>query len=342
MRTEPRRWRSRVAAAAVAAALTVGLAACGDDKKDDAGSAGASASAGTGGQAAGGTDKAAGFPLTITHDKGTTEIKAKPQRIVALDNSLVEAVAALDRPLVGGIGSYRDQKGFPAYLGDAVKDTKDVGPLDSPNLEQILALKPDLIISATVRHDALYDQLSKIAPTVFVKTTGPVWKDNIKVVGKALGEEQKATEKLAAYEARAKKIGDAINAKAGNPTVSIVRFVDGPTRIYLPKTFSGIVLADMGIARPENQRDPEKFNIEISEEQIGQADADYIFVTSFSGGGDRKAKFLANPLWQRLKAVTNQHVYDVADEMWMTSVSLQGAQVILDDMARTFGVDAAK
>ncbi|MEU8132508.1 ABC transporter substrate-binding protein [Streptodolium elevatio] len=326
MRTAPRRWRSRVAAAAMAAALTVGLAACGDDTKDDAASTGASA----------------GFPRTITHDKGTTEIKDKPKRIVALDNSLVEAVAALDRPLVGGIGSYRDQKGFPDYLGESVKDTKDVGPLDNPNLEQIVALKPDLIISATVRHDPLYDQLAKIAPTVFVKTTGPTWKDNIKLVAQALGEEQKATEKLTAYEARAKKIGDAINAKAGNPTVSVVRFVDGPTRIYLPKTFSGIVLADMGIARPENQRDPEKFNIEISEEQIGLADADYIFVTSFSGGEERKARFLANPLWQRLKAVADQHVYEVADEKWMTSVSLQGAHVILDDLAKNFGVDAAK
>ncbi|MGW0663565.1 ABC transporter substrate-binding protein [Streptodolium elevatio] len=326
MRTAPRRWRSRVAAAAMAAALAVGLAACGDDTKDDAASTGASA----------------GFPRTITHDKGTTEIKDKPKRIVALDNSLVEAVAALDRPLVGGIGSYRDQKGFPDYLGESVKDTKDVGPLDNPNLEQIVALKPDLIISATVRHDALYDQLAKIAPTVFVKTTGPTWKDNIKLVAQALGEEQKATEKLTAYEARAKRIGDAINAKAGNPTVSVVRFVDGPTRIYLPKTFSGIVLADMGIARPENQRDPEKFNIEISEEQIGLADADYIFVTSFSGGEERKARFLANPLWQRLKAVADQHVYEVADEKWMTSVSLQGAHVILDDLAKNFGVDAAK
>ncbi|MCF2530907.1 ABC transporter substrate-binding protein [Yinghuangia soli] len=339
MRTEPRRWRARLAAAAVATALTVGLAACGEDSKDDAKSTGAGASA-TASQAAPG--QAAVFPRTITHDKGTTEIKAKPERIVALDNSLVEAVALLDRPLVGGIGSYRDRKGFPEYLGAAVKDTKDVGPLDNPNLEQIMALKPDLIISATVRHEALYAQLSKIAPTVFVKTTGPQWKDNIKAVGQAIGEDEKAAAKLAAYEARAKKIGTAINAKANNPKVSVVRFVDGPTRIYLPKSFSGIVLGDAGIARPENQRDPEKFNLEISEEQIGQADGDYIFVTAFSGGEARKAQFTANPLWARLKGVQDKHVYDVQDELWMTSVSVQGAHVILDDLARVFGVDPAK
>lgn len=50
------------------------------------------------------------------------------------------------------------------------------GPLASaiwgrPNLEQLVVLKPDLILFAKVRHEQLYDQLSKIAPTVF-NTTG--------------------------------------------------------------------------------------------------------------------------------------------------------------------------
>ncbi|MFD7323295.1 ABC transporter substrate-binding protein [Streptomyces sp. NPDC059875] len=334
-----RRRPGRIAAAVLTAALALSLAACGgssDDKKPAAESSKSAA------------EESAGFPRTITHDKGKTEIKAKPKRVVALDNSLVEAVVALDAPLVGGIGSYRDQKGFPPYLGDAVKETKDVGPLDSPNLEQIAALKPDLIVSATVRHADLYDQLSKIAPTVFVKTTGPIWKENVTFLGQALGQEEQAKAKLTAYETRAKKIGDAINAKTKGKdgkspaTFSVVRFLDGPTRIYLPATFSGIILKDAGLARPANQQDPKEFNIEISEEQIAQADADHIFVTTFSGGEERKKKFLANPLWKRLNAVQKNQVHEVEDAMWMTSVSLQGADVVLDDLAKTFQVDPAK
>ncbi|MGR4881123.1 ABC transporter substrate-binding protein [Streptomyces sp. LARHCF249] len=333
-----RRRPGRIAAAVLTAALALSLAACGgssDDKKPAAESSKSAAA------------ESAGFPRTVTHDKGQTEIKAKPKRVVALDNSLVEAVVALDTPLVGGIGSYRDQKGFPAYLGDAVKETKDVGPLDNPNLEAIAALKPDLIVSATVRHADFYDRLSQIAPTVFVKTTGPIWKENITFLGQALGQEEKAAAKLTAYQTRAKKIGDAINAKGGGkdggkPTFSIVRFLDGPTRIMLPKTFSGIILTDMGLTRPENQRDEVKFNIEISEEQIQQADADHIFMTTFSGGDERKKKFLANPLWQRLNAVQKNQVHEVEDSMWMTSVSLQGADMVLDDLAKAFQVDPAK
>lgn len=280
------------------------------------------------------------FPRTITHDKGTTEVPEKPQRIVALDNSLVEAVVLLERPLVGGIASYRDLEGFPPYLGDAVKDTKEVGPLETPDLEAVAALEPDLIISATVRHDALYDELSKIAPTVFVKTTGPQWRENVTFLGEALGEEDKATEELAEYKEHAKQVGDEINAKAGNPTVSVVRFLDGPTRLMQKQSFIGHILSDAGLARPQSQ-DVEDFAAEIGEEGIRQADADHIFVTSFSGGEASKERFLRNPLWGQLTAVKAGKVTDVRDEIWMTSVSVQGAHQVLDDLAKTFEVESS-
>ena len=281
------------------------------------------------------------YPRTITQDKGTTVIPARPQRIVALDNSLVEAVVLLKRPLVGGISSYRDRKGFPPYLGEAVKNTEEVGPMESPNLETIASLEPDLIVSATVRHDALYDELSKIAPTVFVKTTGPQWQQNITTLGKVLGAEDEAAKELAAYKQRAKQVGDAINAKAGNPTISIVRFLDGPTRLMQKATFIGSILKDAGLARPKSQ-DVEDFALEVGEEQIRQADGSHIFVTSFSGGNAAKERFERNPLWKQLQGVRAGHVHDVADETWMTSVSVQGAQLVLDDLAKTFSVDPAR
>lgn len=320
----------RLAAGLTGLALAVGLSACGSSNSpegSDAGTANATADA--------------GFPRMVTHHKGSTEIKAKPQRIVALDNSLVEAVVLLGRPLVGGIASYRNQKTFPDYLGDAVKDTKDIGPLDNPNLELVASLRPDLIVSATVRHDALYDKLSAIAPTVFVETTGPTWKANITLLAQALGEEALAAQQLSAYEARAKKIGDEVNAKAGNPTISVVRFVDGPTRLMAKASFIGIILADTGLKRPASQ-EKDTFATEISEEQIELADGDHIFVTTYSGGEGYKDKFEANPLWNRLSAVQGKHVYEVKDELWMTSVSVQGAHFVLDDIAQTFQVDPAK
>ena len=314
---------------AVAAVLAVGLSACASSGGDNA----------TQPSDAGSVSTAPGFPRTVLHDQGETVIETKPRRVVALDNSLVEAVVALGGPLVGGIGSYRDQHGFPEYLGDAVANTVDVGPLATPDLEAIAALEPDLIVSASVRHEALYDELSAIAPTVFVETTGPIWKQNIHDLGVALGEEQAAEEALRAYETRAAALGKAINEQAGNPTVSMVRFLDGPTRLYANRSFSGIVFADMGLTRPQDQ-DVDDFSVEIGEEEIRKADADHIFVTVYTGGGEESnQRFQRNPLWGQLEGVKAGNVHEVEDAVWMTSVSLQGAALMMDDMAEIFGVD---
>ena len=317
----------RLATTATALVMALGLTACGDDATTQSSSGGTTSAA---------ADES--FPRVITHDKGETTLEAKPERIVALDLSLVGAVVSLERPLVGGIATYRDLAGFPDYFGDAVKDSVEVGPLESPNLEAIAELEPDLIISATVRHDELYDELSAIAPTVFVKTTGPTWKENIRLVGEALGEEAKADEVLTRYETRAANLGKAINEKAGNPKISVVRFVDGPTRLYAKGSFSGIILSDMGLARPEAQN-VDEFTVEISEEQIRMADGDYIFVAAFSGGTATKDAFQRNPLWAELAGVKAGNTHDVDDAIWMTSVNLHGANLIMDNMAKVFDVD---
>ena len=288
-------------------------------------------------------DSSAGFPRTIEHAMGTTEIPAKPKRVVALDASFVDATLILDTPVVG-YTDYRSINGkLPDYLGDDRTtygaEAQAVGTLAEPNLEKIAELNPDLIITAKVRHEKLYDQLSKIAPTVMSETTGPTWKDNIRLEAKALGAEDVAEKEISSYEKAAKTVGDAVNAKAGDPTVSIVRFVDGPTRLYQNASYSGIVLKDAGLKRPKSQ-DVEDFALEISPERIKDADADAIFVTVYADEKGLSAKtaaqFKANPLWKPLAP----KVHDVPDLTWMTAVGLQGAWSMLTDLAKTFDVPA--
>lgn len=328
-----RRLGNRLAATLAAAALMTGLAACGDsaatDSTDDAA------------QSCATTEASGEFPRTVEHHKGKLDLGEAPQRIVALDPSLAEAVLALGRPLVGGVGTYGTQQDWPAYLGDSVRCTEEVGPLEQVALEDIVALEPDLIISASIRHEDLYDELSEIAPTLFVETTGPTWKDNLTKLGEALGVEEKAAADLKAYEDRAAAIGRAINEKAGNPEISVVRFMDGPTRLMGNTSFLGIILQDMGLARPKVQ-DFDDFMLEVGEEEIRKADGDHIFVSAYTGGEASQEKFERNPLWKKLGAVQHGHVHEVDDTTWMSSVSLQGADIVLDEIAEIFGVDPAK
>ncbi|GAB3414950.1 ABC transporter substrate-binding protein [Flindersiella endophytica] len=323
--------------AALAGLALVALAGCGASTDSD--TAAATPDKTTSAEA---TAASEGFPRTIEHAMGSTEIKSKPKRVLALDASYVDDALLLDTQVVG-FTSYRAiHDKLPDYLGadrdTYAADAVSVGTLEEPSLEKIYQLKPDLIVSAKVRHEKIYQELSAIAPTVMSESTGPTWKENVRLLAKALGEEKKADAEISAYEKRAKAIGDEINAKAGNPTISVVRFVDGPTRLYQKASFSGIVLQDAGLARPKSQ-DVEDFAAEISEERIADADADHIFVTTYAdeagSGAKTKAKFEQNPLWKLLSG----QVHEVDDALWMTPCSIQGAEYILDDLAKTFGVD---
>jgi iron complex transport system substrate-binding protein len=284
---------------------------------------------------------------TVKHAMGETVIPAQPKRVVALDQSFVDAVLTLETPVVG-YTTYRsiDSK-LPDYLGTVAaqygKEATPVGTLEEPSLEKVMALKPDLIVSAKVRHEKDYDKLSKIAPTVFSETTGAIWKDNLRLVGQALGKEELADARIKAYEERARKIGEEIKAKGGKlPTISIVRFAGEPTtRLYVEKSYSGLVLKDVGFTRPKGQPTVEDtIAVNVSQERIGDLDADHIFVATYpdpSSDGP-KEKFVNNPLWNKLKG----EKHEVSDLTWMSAVGIQGAHSMLDDLAKIFGVDPAR
>lgn len=301
------------------------------------------------GEPAGPADAGAGaFPRTVEHAMGETPIENAPQRIVALDHTFVDAALALETEVVGYTTFTADDTGLPDYLGEAkakyAADAQSVGLLTEPKVEQIAALQPDLILSAKVRHEALYDELSGIAPTVFTETTGATWKDNLLLVGEAVGKERRARELIETYEQRAAAIGDAIREKSGeNPTVSIVRFAGEPTvRLYTEDSYAGVVVDDVGLAWPQDRPTSEDIAVDLSQERILDLDADHIFVCTYADetgtAAEVQEEFQASPLWGQLEG----EIHPVDDTTWMTAVGLLGAHEILDDLAETFGVDPAR
>ncbi|MEV6060240.1 ABC transporter substrate-binding protein [Nocardia asteroides] len=287
---------------------------------------------------------AAGFPRTLDTVMGQVTIPRAPQRVVVLDTAELDSTTLLGVTPVGAVVPHtKTAGGFPEYLKAGLGDVTDVGPLLEPNLERIAALKPDLILSSKIRHEKVYDKLSGIAPTVFTETTGGPWKANLAVHAKALGLDQRAADALGRYEARAHALGELIKAKSNGtaPTASVIRFLAGPTRLYQNQSFSGVVLADVGLNRPANQitTDPKKIMVEVSPEQIDSADADMIFVATIDDPGKTpKNAVTSSPVWRDLAAVKSNRVYEVPDETWMSGIGVQAAQRMLADIAQASGV----
>ena len=78
-----------------------------------------------------------------------------------------------------------------------MKDVEVVGLESEVNLEAIAALQPDLIIGNKMRQEAIYEQLSAIAPTVFAEDLRGNWKHNFELYAKAVNKEDKGKEVIA-------------------------------------------------------------------------------------------------------------------------------------------------
>ncbi len=334
--TRPRLRAAQATAALVLLALTAGCGASGTTDtaagNSDVAVGGERFSTADEATAKFGSDAAPGiFPRTLTHANGETTLEAKPQRVVVLDTGELDAVLSLGITPVG-IPSTEGANSIPSYLADAVKDAKTVGTIQELNLEAVAALKPDLIIGSQLRADKLYPQLSQIAPTVFSIRPGFPWKENFRLAASALGEETKAVEVLNAYQDKATALGKEV---PGDPKISLLRFMPEKTRLYGNASLIGVILKDAGISRPANQ-DIEDLAVEISAENLAEADSDWIFYTSYGtpeATGEKAA--LEGPIWSKLGAVKAGNVQRVNDDVWFLGLGPTGASIVLDDL-RTY------
>jgi iron complex transport system substrate-binding protein len=280
-----------------------------------------------------GTDAKAGqFPRTVEHAMGETEIEARPKRVVVLDVGELDNVVSLGVKPVGYSPAEADD-GIPEYLKKDAGSPQSVGTINNLNLEAIHHLKPDLILGSQLRAADKYDELSKIAPTVFSIRPGFTWKENYLLNAAALDRTEQAKRNLASYEAKARKLGHDLGAQGGKkPTITMLRYMPDMIRLYAKASFIGTILEDTGLPRPRNQQIND-LAAEISPERIDEADADWIFTGVYGDPGDtQRAKAEDNPLWKKLGAVKAGRAKDVPDETWYLGLGVTAANSVLDDL----------
>jgi iron complex transport system substrate-binding protein len=283
-----------------------------------------------------GTDAAPGaFPRSVRHSMGETTIEARPQRVVVLDTGELDAIVELGITPVGAVDY--GAVGLPAYLDGALDGVEIVGSVSEPNLEAIAALRPDLILSSTLRHEALYDELSQIAPTVFAERPGVAWKQNFRLYAQAVGGEAVAAETVARYEQRIRDLNAALPTP--RPTISIVRVMEDGMRYYQRANFMGTLLTDLGVPRPESQN-VDDFGVDLGQESIvDYADADLLVLALYGGQTNAfAADVLASDIWQAVPAVGEGRVLEVDDQTWIGGIGYRAAFSVLDQLAAHYSL----
>ena len=271
----------------------------------------------------------------VKHAGGETTIKGTPKRIVTLYQGANDTAVALGVKPVGIVESW-DQKPIYEYLRSDLEGAIIVGQELQPNLEEISKLKPDLIIASKYRHEKIYPQLSKIAPTVMDDTVYE-WKDTLNLIADTLDKQDKKSELLAEWDGRVKdfksQMGDKLPMKA-----TITNFRSDHMRLYY-NSYGGSILKELGfegLESPAGYKGNDWGEKITSKERIPDFNSDTIF--NFNASKDSKLaegnykEWTNHPLWKQLKAVKNDKVFQVDEVYWSTGAGYKSAHLMLDSL----------
>lgn len=164
-------------------------------------------------------------PLTITDQLGrTVTIKAPPQRIVSMAPSNTEIVYALG--LAGRLVAVTDYDNYPPE----VKEKPSIGGFSTPNIEQVVAMAPDLVLATSIHQAKVIPQLEARGITILAlnpKTIDQVLQA-IEMVGRVTGVEKEAADLTASMRERVAAVMFAVGPSSSLPGVFYFVWHDPP------------------------------------------------------------------------------------------------------------------
>jgi iron complex transport system substrate-binding protein len=268
---------------------------------------------------------------TVETVRGSIDVPDNPLRVVTLEPVELDTTVALGIVPVG-TAVLSEIAGVPTYLGTEAAGIATVGTVAEPTIEDIAAAQPDLILGTETRHAQYYDQLSAIAPTVFIASQSDPWRDSVRFVGRVLGKEAKAEELLTAYDDRCAEIAE--KHDTAGKTAQLIRPRSGELTLYGPSSFAGSTLECAGFTTPPRPEWADEISVDLSPELAAQAAADLIVVTA-DNPSDPAA--IPSSITDNAATLPNPHAVDLS--YWITGVGPMGGQTVLDDIDRILSAD---
>ncbi|QTH45917.1 ABC transporter substrate-binding protein [Cohnella sp. LGH] len=286
------------------------LAACGSSEKNNAASNGSTPAASPSAtvSASPSSDPAASVRKITDYIGHEIEIPVSPERVVFVGETFSDLLALG----VKAIGTSTSMASETVYE-DQLAGIEDVGfPI---NLEKIISLAPDLVIIADT-DEKVYEQLSKIAPTIVFDTFAPL-EERLPLLGDVLGKKTQAEQWLAEYNKQEDQMWKELQAAGLKPgeTASVFTYYPGERLFVMARTgLSQVLYTPDGLKPTEPiQKVLDRGFEQISTEMLPEYAGDRIFIlnpaSELKDAIQSTEDLLKSRIWQDLPAVKAGHVY---------------------------------
>lgn len=274
------------------------------------------------------------------------ETGAAPLRVITLFQGATDCAVVLGVTPCGVVDSWSEKPTY-RYLREALGAVPHVGLETQPSLEDIALLKPDLIVASRFRHERIAPLLRQIAPVLMLEEVFE-FKKTLALMGVALQRQQQADDMLDRWQQRVAQLRQQLQQTfAGRwpPTVSILDIREDHIRSYLPASFPGSVLSELGFNWSDGSREASGVSIKLtSKESLAVVNADifFVFLRAQNAAVQRNYESLVqHPLWQQMRAPQQGQVWQVDGIAWSLSGGMLGANLMLDDVARVAAAQVA-
>lgn len=248
-----------------------------------------------------------GFPVTVETAFGEVTIPDRPRRVVALGWGDAATALALGVQPVGA-SDWLDFGG--SGVGPWADDLYDRPPeiIDTlePNLEQIAALEPDLILDVNSSGDPQrHASLSKIAPVVGVPEGGQdyatTWRQQMTLISTAVGRPDRGRELIRRLDQLFTRKAKQFPQFAGKTIVIAARTAEG-WGAYTDTDVRTRFARSLGFATSPaiRKRASDGFSVDVSEERLDLLDADLTVVIPI---GVKPTRITDDPLFRRIPSV---------------------------------------
>lgn len=251
-------------------------------------------------------------------------LEAAPQRVVGLSASIIDMLFALGitPPAVTEGMEHPAAAGLPTF-----------GTGYQLDFEALAAAEPDLIIANAQLQAQMADQLSAIAPTVYMLTlTADDVPANIRFLGEATWTDHTADALATAYE---QFINFVQVASAGHegPSVLIIVGTLGMPNFGKSSTYLGDMVVKLGgtvVGDDQPDAGPFPGYAQLSVEAVIEADPDMILTITRGAPGTAPIPeaMEADPIWSSLTAFQNGQVIELDNRLYVEAPGPRFAEAL--------------
>ncbi len=282
------------------------------------------------------TEQAIEQEITISHSKGETTVKTNPKKVVVFDMGALDTINKLgvDAEFALPVSS------VPSYI-TGYENATNAGSLKEPDLETIYNFTPDVIFISG-RQENFYDELNKIAPTIYVGLDYNNYMEDLKTnvtnIGKIFNKEDLALEE---YNKLETKINDAKEKTKNIEDKALVILTNGgKLSAYGSGSRFGFIHDVLGFKQADENmykegEKPSTHGNEASFEYISQINPDILFVVdrdAVVGGDGNASSTINNDLVNGTNAAKNNKIIMLDPEVWyIAGGGLESVNIMIDE-----------